>query len=510
MNPAAADPAYMATLTVGYGLAAVLSVLVGVVLFGLRARYPRAHLATWAAGFAASAVSQAASAASLALHDHGAGLALRTAVSALAAVGAWLFAALLVAGAEELDQGRPLPASTRTWLVVGLAALALVLVLATIDATAAIRQVVRVGLRSLVVAIGFSAAALLILRRHRARLGARIVAGAFGVSAFLQGAVAAVFAVRLANPEFRQAVVFAYAPAGDVAVVATLGIGLVIWLLEEERAHTLALAAERQRAEAERTVLLDQLRQSQKMEAVGRLAGGIAHDIKNLLAVIESWLEPLAKGAPAPDRSEALGQIMAAHRRAVRLSRQLLTFARSQPFHPRRFDLAELVRDTASLLPKSLPARATLAVEAPAPAPVDADPDQLAQALMNLALNARDAIAEGGRIVLRVDVRELNAPAWLGPDTAPPGTYAVLEVEDDGVGIEEAALSRLFEPFYTTKPRGQGTGLGLSTAYGAVRQSGGYIGARSAVGKGTTFTIVVPLAGAEQATGALPAANAGR
>jgi len=485
----------MATLILGYALAAAVSLLVGGVIFGLRVRYPRAHLASWAGAFGANAVAQAASAMSLGTLAQGAvDPAVRTGLAALAAMGSWIFAALLVAGAEELDRERPLPRRTRVLILAGLAGFALALVLATMESTPPVRLLVRVGFRAAVVATGFSVAAFVILRHHRARLGARIVAGAFAVSAVVQAAVVGVFAARLFEPTYRQAMVFGYVPAAEVLVVATLGLGLVIWLLEEERARTLSLAAERQRAEAERGVLLDQLRQSQKMEAVGRLAGGIAHDIKNLLTVIESWLEPLGEGAPAPDRSEALGQIRVAHGRAVRLSRQLLTFARIQPHQPRPFDLAELARDTASLLPKSLPPLATLAVEAASPAPVVADPDQLAQAVMNLALNARDAIAAGGRIVVRVDVRELSAPAWFGPDTAPPGTYAVLEVEDDGKGIAPGDLARLFEPFYTTKPRGEGTGLGLSTAYGVVRQAGGYIGARSVVGRGATFTVMLPLA----------------
>jgi signal transduction histidine kinase len=502
MNPALPDPANVATAMLGYGLLTALSALLAAVLLGLRLRYPRPHLSTWAGAFAANALGQVASALVLASIVRAAAVPdlarqepARLVLSVVASCCAWVFAALLVLGAHELDRGQGVPTLARLAIVTGLAALAAALVLGSSEAAPGARMFLRVGLRSAAVSTALAVTAVVILRRRRVRrLGAWMVAAALLGSAVGQASAGLAFVWQHLASSAARSDFYPYRPAIEVVLVALLGLGMVIWLLEDEREAAHRLGIERERAEAERSALVDQLRQSQKMDAVGRLAGGVVHDIKNLLTVVQSWLEPLAEGATPAERHEALEQIRAAQGRAVNLSRQLLSIARVLPVQPSRFDLSEVVRETAGLLPKTLPPGARLEVEAAAPVIVEADPDQLAQVLLNLALNARDAIGPGGRVVVRVGQRRIAAPVRLGPDLAPAGAYAALEVEDDGVGIEAAAQALLFEPFRTTKDRGRGTGLGLSTAYAAVRQAHGFVGVRSAPGRGSAFTVLLPLA----------------
>jgi PAS domain S-box-containing protein len=242
----------------------------------------------------------------------------------------------------------------------------------------------------------------------------------------------------------------------------------------------------------ERRRLEDQLRQAQKMEAVGQLAGGVAHDFNNLLTAIVSFARLVEEALPARHESRAdVHEILTAAGRAAALTRQLLTFSRRQRLQPRAVDLAEVVRGMEAMLRRLLGEAVHLEVEARAPGTVVADPGQLELAVLNLALNARDAMPSGGRLVLSVD--ELLLPD--GPDAGselPAGPLAVLAVRDTGVGMDEATRRRVFEPFFTTKPVGKGTGLGLSTVYGIVAQSGGAVRVRSQPGHGSEFRIYLP------------------
>ncbi len=244
----------------------------------------------------------------------------------------------------------------------------------------------------------------------------------------------------------------------------------------------------------ERTKLEDQLRQTQKMEAVGRLAGGIAHDFNNLLSVILSYssiaLEDLGAGDPLRDD---LVEIQRAGERATGLTRQLLAFSRRQILQPRVTDLDQIVAGVTAMLGRLL--REDIAVTV-RPTPglglVLADPGQIEQVLMNLAVNARDAMPDGGRVTIETANVVLDATyAALHPGVA-PGAYVMLAVSDTGVGMDAATRSRIFEPFFTTKGPGKGTGLGLSTVLGIVQQAGGHVGVYSEPGHGSAFKVYLP------------------
>jgi signal transduction histidine kinase/ActR/RegA family two-component response regulator len=244
----------------------------------------------------------------------------------------------------------------------------------------------------------------------------------------------------------------------------------------------------------------DQLRQAQRFEAVGQVAGGVAHDFNNLLTVIlsagGSLRDRLASDATA--REEAR-EIVYAAERAAALTRQLLAFSRRQPLAPRTFDLGEAASGMQRLLRRLLGEGIALTVTVRARAPVHADPSQIEMALLNLAVNARDAMPEGGRLEVLVDA--VAADAEGRPEGTPPGPLALLRVRDTGVGMDAATRARVFEPFFTTKAPGRGTGLGLPIVLGVVSECGGTIQLDSAPGEGTEFRIFLPLraAGAERA-----------
>jgi PAS domain S-box-containing protein len=248
----------------------------------------------------------------------------------------------------------------------------------------------------------------------------------------------------------------------------------------------------------ERKRLEDQFRHAQKMEAVGRLAGGVAHDFNNLLGVITGYAElarrALDAGHPAATR---LDEVLKAADRAAMLTRQLLAFSRRQVLEPRLVDVNEALLDLEKMLHRVIGEDVTLVMHlAPGLGAVRADPGQLAQVVMNLVTNARDAMPRGGTI--SVETTEAEAPELRGVVHGPvnEGRYLCLAIADTGEGMDEATRARAFEPFYTTKPLGVGTGLGLSTVYGIVNQSGGHVVVESAPGRGTTFRVYLPFADA--------------
>jgi PAS domain S-box-containing protein len=238
----------------------------------------------------------------------------------------------------------------------------------------------------------------------------------------------------------------------------------------------------------------EQLRQAQKMEAVGQLAGGIAHDFNNMLTAVLSNAELalLEMDAGAAPR-ELVAEIADAARRACSLTQQLLAFSRRQMLQPRVLSLNAAVTDAESMLRRMIGVavrmRTTLAPDA---GDVSADPGQLAQVIMNLALNARDAMPRGGSLTIATGNREVGGEEAAAHPGLTPGAYVVLTVQDTGEGIPADVLPHIFEPFFTTKPQGKGTGLGLATVYGIVKQSGGYVAVETGPGAGTTFTIYLP------------------
>jgi signal transduction histidine kinase len=222
----------------------------------------------------------------------------------------------------------------------------------------------------------------------------------------------------------------------------------------------------------------EQLRQAQKMESIGRLAGGVAHDFNNLLLVINGYSEFLSSSLVDERQRHFAAEIRSAGERAAGLTQQLLAFSRRQVLQPRVVDLNESIRDLHGMLRSLIGEgiRVELSLDGDLRA-IEADPGQVGQVLLNLAVNARDAMAGSGTL----EISTFNA-----------GDEVVLEVADTGTGMDEATRSRIFEPFFTTKDVGQGTGLGLSTVYGVVTQSGGTIDVRSAPGEGATFSIRLP------------------
>ncbi|MGH7386257.1 MAG: ATP-binding protein, partial [Candidatus Rokuibacteriota bacterium] len=244
----------------------------------------------------------------------------------------------------------------------------------------------------------------------------------------------------------------------------------------------------------QRRQLEDELRQAQKMEAVGRLAGGVAHDFNNLLTVITGRSVLLLGRLKADDPlRRSVEQIQKTADRAAGLTRQLLAFSRKQVLQRKNLDLNGAVAETSAMLRRLIGEDINLLLTLGAGAGrVNADPGQLEQALLNLAVNARDAMPQGGTLSVETDNVQLGAAPPDRPDALPPGPYAVLRVMDTGVGMDAATQTRIFEPFFTTKEPGKGTGLGLSMVHGVVRQHGGEIRVRSVVGGGTTFEIYLP------------------
>ncbi|HSM00661.1 MAG TPA: PAS domain S-box protein [Candidatus Limnocylindria bacterium] len=238
----------------------------------------------------------------------------------------------------------------------------------------------------------------------------------------------------------------------------------------------------------------EQLRQAQKMEAVGRLAGGIAHDFNNLLTAIIGYTDLLLMDLPEGELAhrEVL-EIRKAGDRAASLTRQLLAFSRRQVLQPKVLDLNQVVTDMEKMLRRLIGENIELVTSlADDLGYVRADPGQIEQVIVNLAVNARDAMRNGGRLILVTSKMEIGESYASRHDPVQPGSYVILAVTDTGVGMDEHTMSRLFEPFFTTKEVGKGTGLGLATVYGIVKQSGGYIWAYSEVGRGTTFKVLLP------------------
>ena len=245
---------------------------------------------------------------------------------------------------------------------------------------------------------------------------------------------------------------------------------------------------------SERKQLEEQLRQGQRLEAIGRLAGGVAHDFNNLLTVISGYADVLLEGRDRASEPE-LDQIAAAAERAAILTRQLLAFSRRQVLQPRVLQLNDVVDGLTPMLSRLIGEDVELvATLAPSLDSVLADPNQLEQVLVNLAVNARDAMPEGGLLTIRTANVELDDEYVAQHADAVVGPHVMLSVSDTGVGMDSETLSHIFEPFFTTKPLGVGTGLGLSTVYGIVRQSGGSVWAYSEPGHGTTFKALLPRA----------------
>jgi PAS domain S-box-containing protein len=250
-----------------------------------------------------------------------------------------------------------------------------------------------------------------------------------------------------------------------------------------------------------------QLQQARRMEAVGRLAGGIAHDFNNLLTIIKGYTElALMRAKGLPELKTDIERIEDASERASGLVRQLLAFSRRQVLQPKVLDLNGIVIGLDKLLRRLMDEDIEMLTVADQPVgAIKADPGQVEQVIMNLVVNARDAMPDGGRLIVETANVELDAGYARDHATVRPGRYVMLAVSDTGTGMSAETVAHIFEPFYTTKESGRGTGLGLSTVYGIVKQSGGYVWVYSEPGRGTTFKVYLPRV--DEAVEALPVAK---
>jgi PAS domain S-box-containing protein len=250
------------------------------------------------------------------------------------------------------------------------------------------------------------------------------------------------------------------------------------------------------------------LAQAQKLEAIGRLTGGVAHDFNNLLTIIRGAAELLRRATLTEEkRARYISSIADASDRAALLTRQLLAFARQQPLRPELFDVESRIRGLAQMMETTVgsPVKLELAFAPDLPA-VCADPNQFETAVLNIVINARDAMPEGG--TLRISANEVDAVPAVRRHARVAGRFIAVTVEDSGTGIDPVTLERIFEPFFTSKPVNKGTGLGLSQAYGFAKQSGGEIAVKTAVGVGTAFTLYLPhIAGVTEAAAGPAAAE---
>jgi PAS domain S-box-containing protein len=271
--------------------------------------------------------------------------------------------------------------------------------------------------------------------------------------------------------------------------------------ITEHRQAAEALAALQQRDE--------QLRQAQKIEAIGRLAGGVAHDFNNVLTAIMGYADLLLDEFGSDDpRRQDIAEIKKAAERAAGLTRQLLAFSRKQVLQPVELDVNSIIGGIDRLLRRLLGDEVEVEFDAAPELPrVTADPGQLEQVLINLAVNSRDAMAEGGRVSVTTRAVTVSKADAVRLSPMPPGEYVTLSISDTGGGIDPDVLPHIFEPFFTTKPQGKGTGLGLATVYGIVKQSGGFIFVDTVAGKGATFTVYLPAVPAPAAEALSAAAN---
>ncbi len=253
----------------------------------------------------------------------------------------------------------------------------------------------------------------------------------------------------------------------------------------------------------DRKHLADQLRVSQKMQAVGELAGGVAHDFNNLLMIVKGHAEMLLDRIDSSSARHNLEQIQGATERAATLTRQLLAFSRKQVLQPKVLDLNDVVAGMIKMFSRVIGENIDLAfLPGSKLAPVKADPGQMEQVLLNLVVNARDAMPDGGRLTIETCNVELDSVSASQHPVMEAGNYVMLIVTDTGCGMDAGTQARIFEPFFTTKGQGKGTGLGLATVYGVVKQSGGFIWVYSEVNHGSTFKIYLPQVNADLERGA--------
>lgn len=308
--------------------------------------------------------------------------------------------------------------------------------------------------------------------------------------------VAALAMVREKCPEVP--FIFVSGTIGEDIAVDAMRVGAQDYVMKGNLARLLPaidreLRESKNRAEHKKTEL--RMQQLEKFEAIGKLAGGIAHDFNNVIGAIMGWAELGKEEVPEGSRAANFFQnIRAQSERAAGLTRQLLAYARRQTLEPRIINLNQMIGETTALLQKTIGEQIEMKlVLSPDLQPTRADASQLEQVLMNLCFNARDAMPNGGQLLIETHNMELDETYTQRHEYARSGKYVAMSVSDTGIGMDAATMSRIFEPFFTTKEVGKGTGLGLATAYGIVKQHEGMIEVYSEPGKGTTFHVYLPV-----------------
>ncbi len=470
-----------------YATQAVGALLIALTLLALWRSYRRAHLLHLAVSFVCLVVYLCGAAfAMLASSHYAAGHPVRLVTSSISLVAGLAQPAWMILGAAELGWRVGVSRRALVWGNALVALVAMAAVVLTVESTPDARLFVRVGLRALIAGVGFAVAAVVILR-------ARASASRFGRSmtgwslALYAGAQFLTFVVKLSivggGPSFEWSL---YSGFFDVSVQIAIGIGLITWHFEEERAASLRASADLRASE-------ERLEQSRRLEVVGRLAGGVAHDFNNVLTAVMGYSDllrqQLAQHASAHALLDRLDESIG---RAGNLTAQLLTFGRKHASQPRELDLVEVIERQEPVLRGMLAPRIRFELAGESGrCTVRADPTEIDQVLLNLVFNARDAMADGGVLKVACVPITLDAASAAERDLA-LGDYVRWSVTDTGHGMDAETRAHAFEPFFTTKSAGRGTGLGLASVYGIVRQAGGAIEVDSAVGRGTCFTIFLP------------------
>jgi len=319
------------------------------------------------------------------------------------------------------------------------------------------------------------------------------------IAAALATGLAVVFLIQLHGQITFDAPVGSVVSAVVIAVYLLSGL-MILGLLNLLLSKAVVLpAVEREMLDNERSMLAEQLHHSQKMEAVGRLAGSIAHDFNNMLTIIDGYSSLIIANPESEETAQNAQKVVDAARKASSITRKLLGFGRKEQGESVVLDLNAMLMDTDKMLSRFLGERIELITKVSSePLLVNADPIQLGQVLMNLSVNARDAMPGGGRIVVQSSKEDLDDAAPRNPNLPAAGAYAKISVHDSGHGIDPTHLDRIFEPFFTTKESGEGAGLGLPIVKSIVKQAGGVIDLSSKPGEGTTFLVYLPLVALEE------------
>lgn len=322
--------------------------------------------------------------------------------------------------------------------------------------------------------------------------------------------MAALSMVREKSPELP--FIFVSGTIGEDIAVDAMRVGAQDYIMKGNLARLLPaiereLRESKHRAEHKRTEV--RMHQLEKFEAIGKLAGGIAHDFNNVIGAIMGWAELGSEEVPEGGKAaKYFQQIRAQSERAAGLTRQLLAYARRQTLEPRIMNLNQMIGEMTSLLQKVIGEQIEMKlVLSPDIQLTRADPSQLEQVLMNLCFNARDAMPKGGQLLIETHNAELDETYTRRHEYARAGQYVALSVSDTGIGMDAATMSRIFEPFFTTKEVGKGTGLGLATAYGIVKQHDGLIEVYSEPGKGSMFHVYLPIGKKEDPKGHAPGSD---